>query len=840
MMSLFLTYELKVAVLIAVFYIFWRLLVANETWHRLNRIVLLSTALASFVLPLCVITIHQTVEVMPPVADTLPLPTDETAMPMESAPALTNAETERPFNWLLPLTIIYIIGVVVVLSKMLLSLWRLYRMRAESEVYPLSDGYLMAVCEKVGTPFSWWNTVFMNHNDYEKGTIALLIHELGHLRLHHSADVLLVELLTALQWFNPAMLMLRNDLRIIHEYEADQQVISHGFNDIQYLKLLIRKAACQSGYSLANGISNSALKKRVTMIMKPQSNQRQWIRYAYLLPIITISLAMSAKIQKEEVLNYGSSVVIDGMMESLTDDNCLILLIDDLDDLKKVVAEKGMTRKMKAHLDFNDHLTRKDMNGKTIIVHLPKGSVYVNDKESKKIDDDVNYAFPKGGFEWQLNGVPFDENNIPILHFKALIKVENHWNGKKNVANLITSNESAIILTQKDGRECIGVKVPVGAFYTWLVSGQLAERGVVKEDKWLNVRNYFPLQEDLVTLDSKEIDKNNVPYVPLSSIKEVKLIQGERPRRIELYTHHVTEFNRDADFDYPTEYKEKVKAWMFFKAEDAATGRQMRGVEVTVVETGQKAKTNEEGWCELKVPLGTTVKASYPGYESDTYQISHINGNEVQGRTFWMNKPGDKIYRNVSEQAEFIGDKERWIAKNIRLSKAAVGGKGVSGRVTVWLVVNEDGSISGVRLKQGFNRWLNAEAIRLVSSMPRWKPALKDGKPVKSLTLTSVSFKNVQDKVLIGTYIRDEKSMKYLNDVDISIMSLDSVVLSKPMLQEVVVGSQMYRYVWDVPRHDQYIIKVSKQGYNTEYRHVSIKDKESQNITGDIILRPQS
>ena len=287
-MTLFLTYELKVAVLIAVFYIFWRLLVANETWHRLNRIVLLSTALASFVLPLCVITIHQTVEVMPPVADTLPLPTDETAMPIESAPIVANTETERPFNWLLPLTIIYIIGVVVVLSKILLSLWRLYRMRVESEVYPLSDGYLMAVCEKVGTPFSWWNTVFMNHNDYEKGVPALLTHELGHLRLHHSADVLLVELLTALQWFNPAMWMLRADLRTIHEYEADQQVISHGFNDIQYLQLLIRKAAGQSGYSLANGISNSALKKRVTMIMKPKSIHRQWLRYAYLLPIVAV------------------------------------------------------------------------------------------------------------------------------------------------------------------------------------------------------------------------------------------------------------------------------------------------------------------------------------------------------------------------------------------------------------------------------------------------------------------------------------------------------------------------------------------------------------------------
>jgi hypothetical protein len=190
---------------------------------------------------------------------------------------------------------------------------------------------------------------------------------------------------------------------------------------------------------------------------------------------------------------------------------------------------------------------------------------------------------------------------------------------------------------------------------------------------------------------------------------------------------------------------------MFFRAVNAATGQQLKGAEITVVETGQKAKTNNEGWCELKVPLGTTVKATYPGLEDESYEISQINGNNVQGRTFWMSKPGDKIYRNVSKQAEFIGDKERWIAKNIRLSKAAAGGKGVSGRVTVWLVVNEDGSVSGVRLKQGFNHMLNNEAIRLVSSMPRWKPALKDGKPVKSLVLTSVSFENVQDSVMIGT-----------------------------------------------------------------------------------------
>ena len=744
MMPLFLTYELKVAALIAVFYIFWRLLVANETWHRLNRIVLLSTAVASFVLPLCVITIHQTVEVAPTVADTLPLPTDEMTIPMEPAPAMVSAEIEKPFNWQLPLTIIYIIGVVVVLSRMLLSLWRLHRMRAESEIHPLADGRQIAVSDKAKTPFSWWKTVFLNHQDYEDGTTALLTHELGHLRLHHSADVLLVELLTALQWFNPTMWMLRADLRTIHEYEADQQVLSHGFNDIQYLHLLIRKAASQSGYSLANGFINSTLKKRINMITKPKSSRRQWLRFAYLLPIIAVSLAMSAKIQKVEIIKSNSSAQIGNETEKITDENCLILLINDMDDLKKVAPERGLTRKMKSNLDFNDHFTQKSMDGKTIIVHLPKGTMYVNDKESKKMDDDVNYAFPKGGFEWQLNGQPFDENSIPVLHFKLLKKIENHWNGKKNVVNLITSNESAIILTQKDGQECIGVKVPAGAFYTWLVNGQLAERGVVKEDGWLNSRGYYPFYDNLVMLDGKEINNNYIPHVPLNSIKEVKLLQGERPRTIELYTHHVTEFNRDTDFDYPAAYKENVKAWIFFKAEDAATGRQLKGAEITVVETGQKAKTNNEGWCELKVPLGTTVKASYPGLEDESYEISQINGNEVQGRTFWMSKPGEHIYMTVDKKAEFSGDQEEWLAKNIQLSKAT-DGKGLSGRVGICLVVNEDGSVSGVRLKQGVNKTLNEEALRLFRSMPNWKPAIIDGKPVKSLVLTGVSFKNVRE-----------------------------------------------------------------------------------------------
>ena len=613
-MTLFLTYELKVAILIAVFYIFWRLLVANETWHRLNRIVLLSTAVASFVLPLCVITIHQTVEVTPSATEPMPISStiDEPLVSQEAMPALTAAEAEQPFNWQLMITIIYIIGVLVVLSKMVLSLWRLHKMIAESEIHPLSDGRQIAVCETAKTPFSWWKTVFLNHQDFEEGTTALLTHELGHIRLHHSADVLLVELLTALQWFNPAMWMLRADLRTIHEYEADQQVISHGFNDIQYLQLLIRKAASQSGYSLANGISNSALKKRVTMIMKPKSSRWQWLRLAYLLPIIAISLATSAKVQKEEVIKSDSSI--------------------------------------------------------------------------------------------------------------------------------ITTDDSAIILGQKNGRECIGVKAPVGAFFSWLVNGQLAERGDVKEDGRWNVRQYYNLDDYVIKLDGKEISKDNIPQVPISSIKELKYLQGEKPRVIELYTKYVSGYNRTENIKWPEQYQDQIKRWMFFKVVDAATGKQLSGAEVTVAETGQKALTNAEGWCELKIALGTTVKASYQGLEPQNVKIDKMSGNEILGHTFWMNKPEECIYRDkdVDSKPVFIGNKEKWFAEHAKLSESARK-EGVH-PVTVWAVINEDGSVSGVRLMQGVRKELNDEAIRLVSSMPRWQAATKDGKKVKCLSLVRVNF----------------------------------------------------------------------------------------------------
>jgi len=283
----FLTYDLKVAVLIAVFYMFYRLMLARETFHRVNRIVLLLTALASYLLPLCVITMHKTVKM-----EGLPMVTLDD-LQMDAVIAESVAETPL---WQILLSTLFIIGMVVTLSHTLMSMFRILMLIKRCEKHLQSDGITICVTENAQiAPFSWMHYIVMNRNDYEILDSAILAHERGHIRLHHSWDLLLVDTLTALQWFNPAMWMLRSDLRAIHEYEADGAVLSQGINARQYQYLLITKAGGIGGYSIANGINHSALKNRITMMTNKTSKNSRMLKLLALIPIVGITLAINAR-----------------------------------------------------------------------------------------------------------------------------------------------------------------------------------------------------------------------------------------------------------------------------------------------------------------------------------------------------------------------------------------------------------------------------------------------------------------------------------------------------------------------------------------------------------------
>ena len=280
----FLIYDLKVAALVAVFYMFYRLLLSRETFHTVNRVVLLLTAVASFLLPLCVITIHQTVEV-PMVEGTV----------SAGRPVATLAdEPDMPW-WQRAALGLFLAGIVAALAHQLWSLAQVVRIIRRSERHPQADGTVVCVTDSDLSPFSWLRYIVLSRNDYDNLNLAVMAHERGHIRRHHTLDLLLVDTLTALQWFNPAMWMLRQDLRAIHEYEADAAVLSHGINMRQYQYLLIQKAVSDCGYSVVNGISHSTLKNRITMMLHKKSSRASLLKLLALLPIVGTTLALQAE-----------------------------------------------------------------------------------------------------------------------------------------------------------------------------------------------------------------------------------------------------------------------------------------------------------------------------------------------------------------------------------------------------------------------------------------------------------------------------------------------------------------------------------------------------------------
>ena len=345
-MTTFLHYDLKVARLIAVFYMFYRLLAARETFHRLNRMVLLVSLALSLLLPLCVVTVHRTVEVA-----SMPQPT--TSVGMAEAGEIVEDEDSNSTGTIL--AVVYLLGVAFCLARTSINIWSVRRLIARcrevavpSYIHGDIGGMRLFVADDAKVkPFSWMRTVVLSRKDYEndladgaRGQSIVLAHECGHVACRHSVDMLFVDMVVALQWFNPVVWLLRQDLRTVHEYEADARVLSQGFNAYQYLSLLVQKAAGDAGYSVANGISMSSIvSKRVIMMTKNQSSRYSWAKLLYIVPIVAISLAATAK----TVVDYKVVEMPETAEAAATDDDKLYVV----DDKVAVVSDTTTYRSIR-------------------------------------------------------------------------------------------------------------------------------------------------------------------------------------------------------------------------------------------------------------------------------------------------------------------------------------------------------------------------------------------------------------------------------------------------------------------------------------------------------------
>lgn len=144
----------------------------------------------------------------------------------------------------------------------------------------IDSGEFTLVLHRQGkvAPFSWGRYVVMGEADYEAAGSIIAAHELAHIRCRHCLDLILAQAVCVLMWYNPAAWLMREELKSVHEYQADASVLASGIDARTYQMLLIKKAVGTRFQSLANSLNHSKLKKRITMMYKEKNSGLRRLR----------------------------------------------------------------------------------------------------------------------------------------------------------------------------------------------------------------------------------------------------------------------------------------------------------------------------------------------------------------------------------------------------------------------------------------------------------------------------------------------------------------------------------------------------------------------------------
>ena len=277
-----LIYQIKVGLCLIAFYLLWKLLLSRETFHRFNRVALLTVMALAMVLP----WMRLSLDVAAPVAKQMVVLEDLIVTP--NTPQV--AAQQSSWSVMGIATVLYFIGMALVAAWLLHSQWNLRRLMKNGRREALPGGATLHVVPGDISPFSYFRHIVINEQDYRDNPREILIHEQAHIDLRHSWDVMFLGLITLFQWWNPAAWLLGRELRQVHEYEADMAVLNQGVDVKQYQLLLIRKSVGDQLFSMANNFNYQSLKKRIRMMTMNKSSRWNTLRALAVVPVIALAL----------------------------------------------------------------------------------------------------------------------------------------------------------------------------------------------------------------------------------------------------------------------------------------------------------------------------------------------------------------------------------------------------------------------------------------------------------------------------------------------------------------------------------------------------------------------
>ena len=373
-MIAFLLYQLKVAVIAAVFYLIYRLTLSKQTFLGFNRAMLLLIVALAFILPVCRVhneslvndvrsMFHITpVSTMTTNTTTLQSLSDETVtaggseagqeasalIPAEENP-LPDVVEKEPMSTARLISIIlfavWCAGFIYVSVSKMISLRAVRKVIRSGRYADRQDECDVIENDYISQPMNWMSYIMMPHEWLQKENAAVWKHEMSHAHKAHSLDLLLLDLMQVFQWFNPVMFLLQKELEMIHEYQADRAVLESGADARQYKLMLVQAVAESRGYAMTSWLRQTNLKKRIDMMQRKESNGWNRLRALFIPLFATLFALANTAMSVAQDKNFHWPVFEDGKTWIYPDGSAKVQTFD------------GVTANMKAD-EVPDYLAK--------------------------------------------------------------------------------------------------------------------------------------------------------------------------------------------------------------------------------------------------------------------------------------------------------------------------------------------------------------------------------------------------------------------------------------------------------------------------------------------------
>ena len=793
-MTTFFLYLMKSVLCLALFYPFYMVLLSRETFHRFNRMALISILLASVIIPVCRITTEEPMLLSQfyqrwerwltgQEADMATAVVDVDWTPMTAVPIVSETLEATPTfslgdflseHWGDLLFLLYVAGILFLIGRHIASLVHLFGLLRRGRMQRLDDGIRLYLLPQSDiAPFSWMKYIVISEADYRENGHQIVAHEQAHISNRHSWDLLLVEVCLLAQWFNPAAWLFRQELQNIHEYEADDTVLRRGINAKEYQLLIIKKAVGARLYSLANSLNHSSLKKRLTMMMKEKSHPWARLKYLYVLPLAAISMVAFAH---TEAANNSNGVSEAKITEVLANDQTL---------------DEKSNEKFTVHVNNAGEYSYGRMGGT-----LKKGSL---DDVANYIQTERRKLTEAGGGQYLAVNVKFD-NNAPKESFEKLketlrniyvLRIGYHQSTEGRMkmrfrlinaetdepvygANVVVRGTGRGTVSDKEGRfeiEFDPSKEVVNVSYVGMQSVSIK----MADGQAPYMEHTIRMHPTEFTLDMlRTEDMENVDHLKLNG--SVRQYQEEHlefgdAEPVFMVVEEMPEFpggNAELmkflakNIKYPAEAKQNGEQGRVIVSFVVGKDGKLRDVEVKkgispaldaeavrVIKAMPTWKPGRQRGmavdCKYNIPISFSLEPE--GIKSEEQGDIRIIGKGNVKAVYDLpvkqdNNSTDEVFQVVENMPEFPGgnvELMKFMQQNIKYPEKAFRDS-IQGRVIVQFVIDKTGKTINPTIKRSVSPELDAEAIRVVNAMPQWKPGEQRGKTVNVQFTLPVQF----------------------------------------------------------------------------------------------------